>query len=49
MKELIVIAIIALLLFGSKRIPQLSEDVVQAIKHFRRAFKDDDTKEVKKR
>ncbi len=39
-REIIIIAIVALLLFGSKRIPQLAQDIVEAIRSFRNAFKD---------
>ncbi len=42
-RELIIIAVIAVLLFGSKRIPELAKSVVEAIRHMRGAFKDVDT------
>jgi TatA/E family protein of Tat protein translocase len=45
-KEIIVIAVILILLFGSRRIPELAKGVTDAIKHLRGAFKDaadDDT------
>lgn len=50
MKELVIIAIILLILFGSKKIPELSKNIVDAIKHLRTAFKDTptDTNEKKK-
>ncbi len=41
-KELIIIAIVLVLLFGSKKIPELAQSIVQAVKHLRTAFKDDD-------
>ncbi len=44
-KELIIIAVIAVLLFGSKKIPELAKSIVDAIKHFRSAFKDLDDKD----
>jgi sec-independent protein translocase protein TatA len=45
-KEIIIIAVVAILLFGSKKIPELAKSIVDAIKHMRSAFKDlDDTKE----
>ncbi len=48
-RELIIIAVIAILLFGSKKIPELSKSVVEAIRHMRGAFKDEDkTAESKK-
>jgi len=43
MKEIIIIAVILLILFGSKKIPELSKNVVDAIKHLRTAFKDTPT------
>lgn len=41
-RELIIIAALAILLFGSKKIPELSRSIVEAIKHMRGAFKDAD-------
>lgn len=41
-KELIIIAIILVLLFGAEKIPQLAKSVVDAIRHLRGAFKDVD-------
>lgn len=41
-RELIIIAVIAILLFGSKKIPELAKSVVDAIRHMRGAFKDGD-------
>lgn len=45
-RELIIIAALAVLLFGSKKIPELSKSIVDAIRHMRGAFKDADTAEV---
>lgn len=43
-KEIVVIAVILILLFGSRRIPELAKGITDAIKHLRGAFKDaDDT------
>ncbi len=42
-RELIIIAVIAVLLFGSRRIPELAKSVVEAIRHMRGAFKDIDS------
>ncbi len=39
-KEIIIIAVILLVLFGSKKIPELSKSIVDSIKHLRSAFKD---------
>lgn len=41
-KEIIIIAIVLVLLFGSKKIPELTKGIVDAIKHLRGAFKDDE-------
>jgi sec-independent protein translocase protein TatA len=38
-KEIIIIAIIIVLLFGSKRIPELAKNLVQAVKNLTGAFK----------
>lgn len=44
-KEIIIIAVVAILLFGSKKIPELARSIVEAIRHMRTAFKDLDDKE----
>ncbi len=44
-KEIIIIAVVAILLFGSKKIPELAKSIVEAIRHMRSAFKDLDDKE----
>jgi len=41
-KEIIIIAVVLVLLFGSKKIPELTKGIVDSIKHLRGAFKDDD-------
>jgi sec-independent protein translocase protein TatA len=41
-KEIIIIAVVLILLFGSKKIPELAKSIVDAIKHFKGAFKDAD-------
>jgi sec-independent protein translocase protein TatA len=43
--EIIIIAVVAILLFGSKKIPELAKSIVEAIHHMRSAFKDIDEKE----
>lgn len=50
MKEIIIIAVILLVLFGSKKIPELSKSLVDSIRHLRGAFKDapTDTTDKKK-
>ncbi len=39
-KELIIIAIIFIFLFGAKKIPELSKSLVDAVRHLRNIFKD---------
>lgn len=39
-KEIIIIAVVAVLLFGSKKIPELAKNIVEAIKNLTGAFKD---------
>ncbi|MEN9621782.1 MAG: hypothetical protein RLZZ67_216 [Candidatus Parcubacteria bacterium] len=41
-KELIIIAVIFILLFGAKKIPELAKSLVDSIRHMRGAFKDVD-------
>lgn len=51
-KELIIIAIIFILLFGAKKIPELTNSLVESIRHMRRAFKDvneDESDKIAKR
>ncbi len=42
-KEIIIIAVIIVLLFGARKIPDLARSITDAIRHLRGAFKDDDT------
>jgi len=42
-KEIIIIAVIIVLLFGARKIPELTRSIVEAIRHLRGALKDDDT------
>lgn len=37
-KELIIIALVLILLFGSKRVPELAKDLSDAVKHVGNAF-----------
>lgn len=39
-KELIIIAVLFILLFGAKKIPELARSLVDSIRHIRGAFKD---------
>jgi sec-independent protein translocase protein TatA len=53
-REIVILAVVLLVLFGSKKIPELAKSIVEAVRHLRGAFKDEDTsttqvkKEVKK-
>lgn len=46
-KELIILAVILILLFGTKKIPELAKSIVEAVRHLRGAF--DSTPESKKK
>jgi sec-independent protein translocase protein TatA len=50
-KEIIIIAIIIVLLFGSRKIPELAKNLVQAVKNLTGAFKggEDEKPEEKKK
>jgi len=48
-KELIIIAIVLVVLFGSRKIPELAESIVGAIKTLRKAFSNDDSAPVAKK
>lgn len=39
-KEIIIIAVILVILFGAKKIPELAKSLVDSIRHLRGAFKD---------
>lgn len=43
--EIIVIAIVLLVLFGGKKLPELAKGLGEATQEFRKAFQDDDNKE----
>jgi len=44
-KEILVIAVIILLLFGGKKIPELMKGIGSGIKEFKKSVNDDDTKD----
>ena len=44
-KEILVIAVIILLIFGGKKIPELMKGIGSGIKEFKKSVKDDDTKD----
>ena len=48
-KEIIIIAVVAVLLFGAKKIPELAKSIVEAIRHMRSAFKDVDEESSSKK
>jgi sec-independent protein translocase protein TatA len=43
-KELIIIAVILVLLFGAKKVPELAKGIGQAVRHIRGGFKDEPEK-----
>lgn len=43
-ESLVVILIIVLVLFGGKKLPELSKAIGQSFKEIRKGFNDDDTK-----
>jgi len=43
-KEIIIIAIVIVLLFGSKKIPELAKSIADAVRHLTGAFKDPENK-----
>jgi sec-independent protein translocase protein TatA len=40
-KEIVIIAVIIVLLFGAKKVPELAKGIGQAIRHIRGGFKDE--------
>ncbi len=47
-QELVIILVIVLLLFGGKKLPELSKAVGEAIRDIRKGFTDDSHKDNKK-
>jgi len=47
-KEIIIIAVVLVLLFGTKKIPELAKNLVEAIQHLKGVFKsaDDTSKDI---
>jgi sec-independent protein translocase protein TatA len=43
-REIIIIAVVIVLLFGSKKIPELTQAIADAVKNLMGAFKDTDQK-----
>lgn len=48
MKEIIIIAVVLVVLFGSQKIPQLAESLVKAVRTLRGAFTSDEAAAKKK-
>lgn len=46
--ELIFLAVVFILLFGSRKIPELARGVGDAIRHIRDIFSDDETEDQRK-
>ncbi len=42
-KDLVIIAVIVVFLFGATKIPQLTKGLVDSMRHLRNAFKDEPT------
>ena len=40
-KEIIIIAVIIVLLFGAKKVPELAKGIGEAVRHIRNGFKDE--------
>lgn len=48
-REIIIIAVVVVLLFGSNKIPELAKNIVEAVKHLTGAFKGAESEEKNKR
>jgi sec-independent protein translocase protein TatA len=48
-KELIIIAVVLILLFGTKKIPDLARSIAESIKILRESFSSDSKKDITKR
>ncbi len=48
-KEIVIIAAVIVLLFGSKKIPELTKGIAEAIRHLRGAFKDESNQDISKK
>lgn len=48
MKEILIIAVVLIILFGSQKIPQLAESLVKAVRTLRGAFSADEAASKKK-
>lgn len=43
--EIIIVAVVLIILFGGKKLPELARGIGDSIKEFRKAFKEDDKEE----
>jgi len=43
-REIVILAVILVLLFGSKKIPELARSIGEAVRHIRNGFSDDPQK-----
>ncbi len=48
-KEIIIIAVIIVLLFGAKKIPELAKAIADSVRHLLGAFKNKDTEDSNKK
>ncbi len=48
-QELIIVLVILLLLFGGKKLPELSRSIGQSLKEIRKGFSDSEPEEKKKK
>lgn len=46
--EILIIAIVLMVLFGGQKFPELARGIAEAMREFRKALNDDDTKPSKK-
>lgn len=46
-KEILIIAVVLIILFGSRKIPALAQNLVEAVKTLRKGFTDDNSAKKK--
>ena len=46
-KEIVIVAVLFILLFGPKKIPELAKSIKEAIKHLQGAFKEEEPADEK--
>ena len=47
-REIIILAVILILLFGAKKIPELARSIGEAVRHIRNGFSDDEKDKTEK-